>query len=386
MPKTIAITPSWFWPESVDRVAGIPPYGVSEFCVARHARYIPDSPAIIAGSQELSFSQLHARVLALSEKLLSAGPDSKRAVLSGAMDAANMIRLLAALKAGFHIRVVPVDEDLADAKGLFSASINLSDEEVESEAVNETAQPIPELEALRSPAVAIPGDACVINHSHRSLLAGVISTVTFLQPQDRPWLGTIGLDRWEGLLSALTPLYLGVPLILNAESQGFAETIQQHQPGYAVEDLSTATLATREDKRAVKKARGILDAVLLSTPGVFNSGDRQRVAKSFRCSSLTFFGKPETGTIFASHPQWYLDESVGIPVTNAHVVPSDPRNGAPIQALWELVESAEVTVKGPMLMCGYEGGDNEDHYVDGRYRTGVIASSDANGMIYVLPD
>ena len=98
------------------------------------------------------------------------------------------------------------------------------------------------------------------------------------------------------------------------------------------------------------------------------------------------FGLAETGTIFASHPQWYLDESVGIPMTNAHVVPSDPRNGAPIQALWELVESAEVTVKGPMLMCGYEGGDNESHFVGGRFRTGVIASSDANGMIYILPD
>jgi hypothetical protein len=39
-----------------------------------------------------------------------------------------------------------------------------------------------------------------------------------------------------------------------------------------------------------------------------------------------------------------------------------------------------------MLMCGYEGGDNESHFVGGRFRTGVIASSDANGMIYILPD
>lgn len=98
------------------------------------------------------------------------------------------------------------------------------------------------------------------------------------------------------------------------------------------------------------------------------------------------FGLAETGAIFVSHPQWYLDEAVGIPMTNAHVVPSDPRNGEPIQALWELVESAEVTVKGPALMCGYEGQDCEDRFIDGRFRTGVIASSDANGMIYILPD
>lgn len=37
-------------------------------------------------------------------------------------------------------------------------------------------------------------------------------------------------------------------------------------------------------------------------------------------------------------------------------------------------------------MCGYEGQDCEGNFIDGRFRTGVIASSDANGMIYILPD
>jgi len=101
---------------------------------------------------------------------------------------------------------------------------------------------------------------------------------------------------------------------------------------------------------------------------------------------LTLYGLAETGPIFAAHPQWYMDESIGIPVTNAHVVPADPRNGAPIQTLWELVESAEVTVKGPALMTGYENRNDLDYLTEGRFRTGVIASSDANGMIYILPD
>jgi hypothetical protein len=37
-----------------------------------------------------------------------------------------------------------------------------------------------------------------------------------------------------------------------------------------------------------------------------------------------------------------------------------------------------------MLMCA--GEDRADQFTDGRFRTGVIASSDANGMIYLLPD
>ena len=130
----------------------------------------------------------------------------------------------------------------------------------------------------------------------------------------------------------------------------------------------------------------MLDAFLLSTSGLFDPGQRQRVGRSFESPALTVFGLPETGAIFASHQSWYLDESVGIPISNAHVVPADPRNGTPIQALWEMVESAEVTVRGPALMCGYEGAEHPERFVDGRFRTGVVASSDANGMIYILPD
>jgi len=172
----------------------------------------------------------------------------------------------------------------------------------------------------------------------------------------------------------------------STDGEGFADAIERHRPGYAIVDLDVAATATRDAKRSVKKARDILSSVLLCTPGVFDPGDRQRVGKSFRCPALTLYGLAETGPIFAAHPQWYMDESIGIPVTNAHVVPADPRNGAAIQTLWELVESAEVTVKGPALMTGYENRNDLDYLTEGRFRTGVIASSDANGMIYILPD
>jgi acyl-CoA synthetase (AMP-forming)/AMP-acid ligase II len=389
MPKTIAITPSWYWPDSVDRVAGIPPYGVPELCVERHAREHPENIALISRDGEISFGELQQRVGAMSETLLQKKPDSRRAILSGELSISGIIRLFSALSAGYHIRLVPADGDQESAAATFGSGLDLGTEEVPEAAGAVEGRKVISLDDFSNAAVAIEGKNAVVNHSHKSLLASTISLVTFLQPQpDRSWLATLPLDRWEGLLSVIAPLYMGVPVVVGNgnDPEGFAEAVQQYKTGYAISDLDTAALATREAKKSVKKARDILDSVLLSTEGVFNPGDRQRVAKSFRCSSLTMFGLAETGTIFASHPQWYLDESVGIPMTNAHVVPSDPRNGAPIQALWELVESAEVTVKGPMLMCGYEGGDNESHFVGGRFRTGVIASSDANGMIYILPD
>lgn len=385
MPKTIAITPSWYWPESIDRVAGIPPFSVCELCVDAHARDDGTKIALISDAGEMSFNELQEKVKGTASALKDKG--ATRAVMTGEVSADNLIRLLAALSAGVHTNVVDADTDVEEAAASFGSECNLSGFEIvySSETEPQSLHP----KCLTSAAVTIAGRTARVNHSHRSLLAASISLVSFLRPDtERPWLATLPLDRWDGLLSVLAPLFVGVPVVLarQVEGEALAEGIVRHSPSIAITDLAPTVLATREAKRAVKRARGTLDAMVLSTDGLFGPGDRQRVGKAFGAAALTMFGLPETGAIFVSHPQWYLDEAVGIPMTNAHVVPSDPRNGEPIQALWELVESAEVTVKGPALMCGYEGEESDAYLVDGRFRTGVIASSDANGMIYILPD
>ena len=361
MPKTIAITPSWYWPESVDRVAGVPPFGIHEICLDRHLRDKADQPALI-GEETMSWTELASRTA--SSAMASTGPTG----LKGDVSVETVIGLLSALRRGQRI-------DLRSD----GVPVELVDGSIETDAVPD----------LSTPMLSIMGSGGIVSHSHRTLLAGVISLVTFLGPDPtRPWLLSRPLDTWEGLLSLLVPLYLGAPVVLGSDvdPEQFADSIVQHRPGYALTSIDIAARATREARRPVKKARDILDAMLLKTDGVFDPGDRQRIGKSFRCHALTFFGLAETGVILAAHPQWYLDEAVGIPITNAHVVPADPRNGSPIQTLWELVESAEVTVKGPALMNGYEDRNDSDYLVDGRFRTNVIASSDANGMIYILPD
>lgn len=373
MPKTIAITPSWYWPEAVDRVAGIPPYGIHELCLARHARDIPDHPALITDELTVSYAELSTRVEQTARRLVAIAHDSGNVNLAGEHSVDAVAGLLAAFSLGLCARIV--DAENADAIPAAAAATDAG-------SVAETGN-------IDAAAVLIQSKGGVARHTHRSLLAGAISMATFLQPvTNSAWLMTCTLDRWEGLLSLLLPLYLGEAVVIprTADSEGFAGAIERHRPGYAIVDLSLAAAATRDAKRSVKHAREVLNSMLLATPGLFDPGERERVGKSFRCPALTFYGLPETGTIFASHPQWYMNESIGIPVTNAHVVPADPRNGTPLQTLWELVESAEVTVKGPALMAGYENRNDLDYMTDGRFRTGVIASSDANGMIYILPD
>jgi hypothetical protein len=360
MPKTIAITPSWYWPESVDRVAGIPPFGIHELCVLRHARDRADQPALV-GEVTLSFAEL-------AERITSQAPPGDQVTMSGEISVDAVVAFLSAVSRDHHVSFTENGDGVS---------------------VEPTQVPVQSQPSLAAPIVSIRGKGGVAAHSHRSLMANAISLATFLTPEvGKPWLLSRPLDTWEGLTSLLLPLYLGSPVVIqsDADPEQFAEAIPQYQPGYAFTDISLATASTREAKRAVRKGRDVLNAMLLSAPGLFEPGDRQRIGKSFRCPALTVFGLAETGAIFAAHPQWYVDESIGIPITNVHVVPADSRDSSPIQTLWELVESAEVTVKGPSLMTSYEDRNDRDYLVDGRFRTGVIASSDANGMIYVLPD
>ena len=389
MPKTIAITPSWYWPEGIARVAGIPPFGVHELCVERLARDRPTEPAIITGDDRLDGTRLLEEVRRTGAALAALAGDSRRAVLASDTTLDGVLIVLGALAAGVHLRLVEPGSDVGAAAQAFGADLVLEDaSKLDVPGAPELRDRVPDVRALREPAITITVPGGAVNHSHRSLLAGAIGMATFLDARPgRPWLTRLPLWRWDGLASVLIPLYLGAPLVLPAPgAEAFAEAIVREQVGYACHDLEAAAEITREAKKPVREARGVLDAFLLSTSGLFDPGQRQRVGRSFESPALTVFGLPETGAIFASHQSWYLDESVGIPISNAHVVPADPRNGTPIQALWEMVESAEVTVRGPALMCGYEGAEHPERFVDGRFRTGVVASSDANGMIYILPD
>ncbi|MCZ2111599.1 MAG: AMP-binding protein [Dehalococcoidia bacterium] len=369
MPKTIAITPSWYWPTGVTRVVGIPPFSIVELCVERNARENPSAPALVADSTRLTAGELKDEVWRRAAGL---GASSEAiAIPAGVPTAESVLSFLGALAAGRHCDFTgggqPPAPPAASADGFSPQRLSMPH--------------------LRAPAVTIAGRAGPVGHSHRSLLAAVISLGSFLEVQHgKPWMPLIGLGRWEGLLSTLAPLYFGGPLVLAPSGNDAEKTVQaitRERVGYAFADLDAAGRLTRDAKKSTKDARRVLDGFLLSVDGMFDADERRRVARAFECPALTVWGTPETGPVFASHPSWYMDESIGIPVTNAQVIPSDPRNGAPIQALWELVDSAEVTVWSPAV-CASMSGEEGGSWAENRFRTGMLASSDANGMVYLL--
>lgn len=365
MPKTIAITPSWYWPAGVQRVVGVPPFSLPELLVERRARRDPGGLAAVDAGERLTNAELAARV---SEA--AAAPVAADALSSPVPTVAGLVALLGALAAGVPLRFDPAGAATAGSPATGVPGGN---------GAGRLHDPLVAL------AVADGGDLAW--HTQRSLLAGGLSLGAFLAlGPDRPWLSTFPLGTWEGIHGIVTPLAAGAPVVLGPPGEGALELIVREGAGAAFTDLDSAYRTSREAKRDVKAVRGVLSYLLLSTGGMFDPDQRRRVGKMFETAALTIFGRPDTGPIFAAHPSWYIDEAIGIPMTNAHVVPVDPRSLVPVQTLWELVESARVTVFSPMLTVGYEGGAHEERFHDGRFVTSLIASSDANGMIYLLPD
>jgi acyl-CoA synthetase (AMP-forming)/AMP-acid ligase II len=386
MPKTIAITPSWYWPPGIPRVVGVPPFSIPELCVDRAARDNPGGLAIVAGNVRLSATELRDEVQRTAAGIAAAAGGDQIAVLSAGVSLDSIVLFLAALAAGLHVRLLSANEDPA-AHVAAHGGIAL-DASLRGGSAAVAGQHIPSLTELREGAIVIEGKSGPVVHSHRSLLSASIGLSTFLDATPgRPWMPLMSLSRWEGLLASLTPLYLGAPLIVpppGGDAEATVQVIARERVGYAFADLAEGARIARDAKKAAKDARKVLDGFLLSVDGMFDPDERRRVGRALECPALTVWGLPETGPVFASHASWYIDESVGIPITNAHVVPSDPRTGEPIQALWELVDSAEVTVWSPSVCLRTEGADQPGRWAGARFRTGMMASSDANGMIYLL--
>lgn len=396
MPKTIAITPSWYWPANITRVAGVPPFTLQEHLLGRFARHRPDDVAIMDDRMRVTGRELAAAVAAAATGLRQRS-DGGRVIFCAGPSVEGVILLLALTAAGVPAVAVPpeapmaaltaVPADLAVGDGVGAAAlassgltaVRLSELDVAPEP-----QPAP---GLGDPVVALPSGADLAWHSNRSLLGAAISMNTFLGlDAQRPWLSTLPLSTWDGMHAVFVGLDAGATVLLAGPGDAALDMIVREGAGTSWWALDAAVAATRDAKRQVKNVRGVQQALMLSAPKLFDPDERRRVGKLFGSPALTFFGLPETGPLFSSHLSWYIDESIGIPISNAFVVPVDPRSGNPIPTLWELVESAMVTAWCPGMLEGYDGDSHPERFRDNRFITGIIASSDANGMVYLLPD
>ncbi|MDA8275816.1 MAG: AMP-binding protein [Actinomycetota bacterium] len=413
MPKTIATTPSWYWPEGVPRVLGVPPRSVVQLGVDRPAQHDPGRPAVVWGEQTLTAAELAACVAALGADIENSAATPGAVVVCAGASLAGVVAVLGALASGrpsllvapgergsdvvLHDQVLAVA--VGDAEGLGAlGDVGVPALEVGGQPADGTDEQclagtdVPgdgsvswrSGDELGAPSVRLAGRSGPVWHSQRSLLAGALALRAFVSPSaGSSWLTLASPCTWDGLCGVVTALVSGVTLLAARPGDEGRDVYERHGPQWTVSSLALAADSWSGSGR--RRGRAAERWILAGVDGPFDPDERRAVAAAAGADVLTMFGLAETGPMLASHPSWYLDESVGIPVPNMHVVPADPDTGEPVDAMWELLDRAMVSVWGPSLAVGgVEPGPGEP--LGRRFATGVLAASDPNGMLYLVDE
>jgi acyl-CoA synthetase (AMP-forming)/AMP-acid ligase II len=375
MAKTIAINPSWYWPDDVPRLLGVPPMFCDRLMAERWSRRRPDVTAVVDVDGAITYAELWSRVEKEVEALRERA-DGDRVVLAGPAGIDGVVALLGALAA--RRRAILVDPGSPDAAAA-------------AEAVGDGGAVADVHEAALD---LVTADGWAAGHSNYSLVSGALSLAAFLGDGDpQSWLCSMPLWTWEGLYSVLVPLYTGgTAVVCDADEapDEAGDLVEDHGVAYALVPFDLVRDLSRGKPRGLADPlKRNLRGLLLSADRPFGAGDRRKARKALDVPILTMFGLAETGPILASHPSWYVDESVGIPMTNVEVQPANPETGEPLDTNWELLDHATMVIRGPQLMAGYEGPATEDERLatrleDGWFKTWALASFDANGMMYLV--
>jgi acyl-CoA synthetase (AMP-forming)/AMP-acid ligase II len=399
-----------YWPEDVYRYLATPNLYLDDGLVSRQTKRRAGSPAIVGQAEVLTYERLAAEMdRAMKAVLNLLGPQGSRVAI-GVPDPVDALKIFfGALKGRSSVFLIdpstPV-ETLQEQLRSFKADLVVADG-IALEKVaplgsgdgirivttrdlwsQEGAAPTTKLRlALKAAAVAMADDrGRLVYHSHSSLLAGALSWSTFLALKEGDvLLSGQPLYTWEGLYSVLPALFRGSACVLTAERGGtLASMIRQYRPAYALLPLAEA-FQWGSEPAVVDEVRDALRGIFVSVAQPFQTVERRKLRALFGKPVLTVYGREDTGPVLASHPEWYLEEAVGIPVTNVDVWPLNPATGNPLQVPWEAIEHGEIGVKSPMAVVEYQRPEDVQKRIrDGWLRTRLVATMDPSGFFYLL--
>jgi acyl-CoA synthetase (AMP-forming)/AMP-acid ligase II len=399
-----------YWPEDVYRYLAIPGISIDDGLIARPGKRTPDRPALIGHQGPVTYKQLIADVDQVMKTVLGCLEGKSGRIAIALDDSVDLLKVIfGALKARatvflMNLSLAPEDliaqlqkfqPDFAIADDAFRRVIQSSTETIRIVSLPELQESKPATAAprgrqdLAAPALALAtDDGALAYHSHRSILAGAVSWSTFvpLKTEDLV-LATQPLYTWEGLYSLLPILFRGGTCLLAdlRDPDKLSQAVREYHPIYTMVSRPAARLLYQSTYRSVVHAfRESLQGLFVSTTGPFTAIGRMRLKNLLGKPALLAFGSTEAGVVFSSHPTWYLDTAVGIPVTNVDVWPLNPATGNPLEVPWETIEYGEVGVKSPMTAAGYHSPEEKEKRVrDAWLRTKIVATMDPNGLFYI---
>lgn len=399
-----------YWPEDVYRYLAIPGITLDDGLMARPGKRTPDRPALIGHQGPLTYKQLIADADQVMKATLACLDGKGNRVAMAMADPLELTKaVFGALKGRcvvFLVNLSAPAQELSAQLEQFKPELMIADDAsrrtlaaslqgvrivslLELQEMKSTVGPPRGRMDLGAPALALAMEGGgLAYHSHKSLLAGAVSWSTFvpLKAEDLV-LAAQPLYTWEGLYGLLPILFRGGSCLVGdlQDPEALARGVTEHRPIYTILSRPGARLLYQSSHKALVQAfKESLSGVFVSTRGPFTAMGRLRLKNLLGKPALLAFGSAEAGPVFSSHPTWFLDTAVGIPVTNVDVWPLNPANGNPLEVPWEAIEYGEVGVKSPMTAVDYHSQEEKEQRVKGGWlRTKIVTTMDPNGLFYI---
>ncbi|MHB8492674.1 MAG: AMP-binding protein, partial [Solirubrobacteraceae bacterium] len=301
MAKTIAINPSWYWPDDVPRLMGVPPMFCDKLMAERWSRRRPEVTAVIDPHGTVNYSELWTRAQAVADALRERGGSGERVALVGPAGVDGVVALVGALAARWRpILLDPRSAVAAEVVGAVGATLAIVQPPDQTPTGVEAVE-LGELERVGAALSGAPGhdeqgvvrdvhapavdlvsaDGWVAGHSHYSLVSGALSMAAFLGlEQAETWLSALPLWTWEGLYSTLVPLYMGGTAVTcppEGATDAVADAIDDHRVAYALAPFDILhDLSRGRPRRLADSLKRNLRGLMLSTDRPFAARDRRK--------------------------------------------------------------------------------------------------------------
>jgi hypothetical protein len=374
---------SAYWPEMTARHAHIPLERAPQYTVHRQAKSDPDRPALVTPKRSVTFAELSDLVrragAAIAERTDESGrvailvddPVSQAAFAFGAWEADRLAFVHSGpAPAGPLTDFAP---DLVVARELAHAPPGVP---VDTAFALLRTEPVTFGKAnLRSPILVLPNADATgeVAHNHKTLVGTAVAFGSFFQFEPgaevvllEPPTGWLGLAVMLGAWSRATTIRVA----WTADWAGHPDRVDYLAGSFAAAEAryAGATPALRDVRAGV--------GAILGIEGPFSPAKRRRLARRLGTPVLTLYGRNDLGPAIGSHPTWYLDDAVGIPLPNVDTRPLDPSDGHELTIGWDAVEEAEIGVKSAMAPAGGE--------LSGTWlRSRLIGQVDPTGLYFV---
>jgi acyl-CoA synthetase (AMP-forming)/AMP-acid ligase II len=371
---------SAFWPEDTPRYAHIPLKTIGDTTIYPIALATPDRPAIVAASGQVTYGDLAARARTFGGALRARAAAGSRVAIGLSDPSQLLVAMFGAFDAGM-LAFADAGALTPAALDAFSPALVVGDgpgqarfEEIMTGAQQERSGRAD----FRTPilAMAKPDGSGEVLHNHRTLVATSISVGTFyLMAEDISVILLEPPTNWYSLAMLLGAMHRGAT-VWAAWNDGSAPL--PDRADYLVCGWNRMGLLL-EDAVGEQLSGKIAAGLVVGVEQPFSPARRLRVGRSMRADVLTLLGRSDLGPILGSHPAWYLNDAVGIPLPNVDLRPLNPTDGEPLNIGWEVIDSAEIGVKSALAPAG-------GTMVSGWLRTGLSAQIDPTGLFFLLPD